>query len=109
MKELPTLQEVIVRRATRKLEDDIASFRCAIQTACAKNSSFESIARTVEFPFANDLDRNTASIQYLFCKAIVVDKVKEKLLPWYVDKEVNNMVEAIDRIPKVDEPEPCRD
>lgn len=100
MKDLPTLQEVIQRRATKRLEDDIANFRGEITRVCNR---YEAISRSVEFPFTDNGDK--AFVQNLFYKVIVTDKVKESLLPCYMRKEVDNMVEAIDRIPKVDEPE----
>ena len=103
MKELPTLQEVIVRRANKKLDDDMRIFRDELDKLCKRHSG---IVEAVSFPYSEDpnLDANDkCPIDNLFYKNSVKQKIKEKLLPWYVEKEVSKMIEAIDRVPAVPE------
>lgn len=102
MKELPTLQEVIVRRANKKLDDDMRIFRDELDKLCKRH---ENIAEAVLFPYLENpaLDSDKCSIDNLFYKNSVKQKIKEKLLPWYVEKEVSKMIEAIDRVPAVPE------
>ncbi len=97
MKELPTLQEVIVRRANKKLDDDMRIFRNELDKLCCYHRD---ITQAVLFPYSEDTT-DKCSIDNLFHKIFVKDKIREKLLPWYVEKEINKMIKAIDRVPAV--------
>ena len=97
MKELPTLQEVIERRAARKLDDDIRLFRNEIERVC---NTHRAIAEAIKFPFT---DSAISTITFLFHKDPVVKKVKEELFPCYVEREIEKMFETIDRVPKTPE------
>ena len=95
MKELPTLQEVIVRRANEKFSDDLRKFRAELDKLCYR---YNDITKAVSFFYSEDIT-DKCSIDNLFHKDIVIDKIRENLLSGYVTREIDKMVKAIDRIP----------
>ena len=96
MKELPTLQEAIVKKAKKKLNDDIKKFCEELDTFC---NHHHDIVVAVSFPYSKD-PADECSIDNLFHKISVEDKIRENLLPSYVEREVTKIVEAINRIPE---------
>lgn len=99
MKELPTLQEAIEAKARGKLQRDIIDFYISIEELCKSKSAFKLIADIAKFPYENN-GEDTTTIQYLFRKNAIKERIMEELLPVYMEREIRETVLAIDKLIK---------
>lgn len=107
MNPLPTLQEAIEAKARKKLLRNIIDFRSSIDSLC-RRKEFTEIASAIHFRYGA-AENMTAAINLLFYKGTVLEEVQSKLLPGYVEDEIQKTTEALNKIIKAVESEPCKE